>query len=121
MNILACVEPLRRLEGLGREMTQPSWHARPTDEREEKETEFVRLQEQLPSAVLMLLRGKISTGSRLAAYSRRAKCTACYMSLPRGDYGAVLAGRRPVLCQHCGVLLFADEEERANAAVAKTQ
>ena len=39
------------------------------------------------------------------------------MSVPRGDYGPILAGRRPVLCQHCGVLLFADDEERANAAV----
>jgi hypothetical protein len=39
------------------------------------------------------------------------------MSVPRGDYGSILAGRLPVLCQHCGVLLFADDEERAAAAI----
>lgn len=116
IDVLGCIEPLRRLETLGQEMIQPEWLDRSDQERTAKQEEFVRLQEPLPPPVLLLLRGRITGARRLVAPIRRAKCSSCYMSVPKGDYGAILAGRRPVLCQHCGVLLFADDEERANAA-----
>lgn len=121
IDVLACVEPLRRLEVLGQEMSQPSSLSRDPDECEAKQAEFARSQEQLPPPVLMLLRSKISAARRLVAPLRRAKCTACCMSVPRGDHGAILAGRTPVLCQHCGVLLYADEEERAAASSPKSR
>lgn len=116
IDVLSCVEPLRRLQTLGGEMIQQTWLDRPEEEQKEKQTEFVRLQEQLPPAVVTLLRGRISSARRLVAPMRRAKCSSCYMSVPRGDHGPLLAGRRPVLCQHCGVLLFADAEERVAAS-----
>lgn len=121
IDVLACVEPLRRLEVLGQEMTQPSWLTRDREECESKQAEFVRLQELLPPPVVMLLRTKISTAKRLVAPIRRAKCTACNMSIPRGDHGTVLAGHKPVICQHCGVLLYADEDERAAAGLPKSR
>lgn len=117
IDVLGCIEPLRRLEVLGVEMSQSQWLNRSDPERTANQEEFARLQEPLPPPVLQLLRSRISSARRLVAPMRRAKCSSCCMSVPKGDYGSILAGRRPVFCQHCGVLLFADHAERANSAV----
>lgn len=113
IDVYGCVDPLRRLETLAREMRQPAWLSQPAEEREAKETEFVSLQEGLPPSVMWLLRSRLSVAQKLLAPVRRSKCTACYMSVPRGDQGTILTGRTPVVCQHCGVLLYLDEAERA--------
>lgn len=103
-------EPLAKIEQLAIALRNDNSLA--PERREMLEVEFVELQMNLPAAILDALRGRMRSGGRLVASVRRGQCTSCYTKIPRGDYPTLLAGRTPVFCHYCGVLLHADDEER---------
>lgn len=107
LDLPGCIETLQKLELLGQGVNpDPAV----SEAGESPETALINA---LPKEVLYHLGSRIRSRLRLVAPVRRAKCTSCNLGMPRSDQLDVMAGKKPVFCHHCNVLLFADEAERA--------
>lgn len=110
---------LRRIETLNLKLHGPAVSTLSNEGRNSLRHEFVQRQNELPAALMQLLRGRIRLGQQLVAPMRNGNCAACYMAVPRADRLSVLADHEAIVCQFCGILLFADDNERAAARERK--
>lgn len=77
----------------------------------ERQAQIEKLRADVPPALFDALDRRLGKGKSPLALAVDGRCGNCTMSLTRSQWSEVAEKREPAICEYCGVILYAKENQ----------